>query len=106
MKRRIKDLRIEKGLTLKEVGDAIGVSESAAQRYETGNISNLKYDTVVALANLFGCEPTYLLGWDLDDDGVDHAPSILPVYNKLNAEGQAKVMEYARLLVSSGEYKR
>ena len=64
MEKRIKELRLKRGMTLKQVADSIGVSEATAQRYESGAINNLKYETAVALANLFHVSPQYLLGWD------------------------------------------
>lgn len=53
-------------MTLLELANKLGVSEGTVQRYETGNIKNLKYDTIVNLANIFGCTPAYLMGWDED----------------------------------------
>lgn len=64
MASRIKEIRKKKGMTLLQVAERLGVSESTVQRYESGNIKNLKYETMVALSNLFGCSPSYLMGWD------------------------------------------
>lgn len=64
MEKRIKELRLKNKLTLLEVANALGVSEATAQRYESGEIKNLKYDTIVALANLFRVTPSYLMGWE------------------------------------------
>lgn len=64
MAQRIKELRLEKQLTLLQLANAIGVSEGTVQRYESGNIRNLKYDTIVALSNVLGTTPAYLMGWD------------------------------------------
>ena len=68
MAKRIKELRLKNKLTLLEVANALGVSEATAQRYESGEIKNLKYDTIVALANLFKVSPGYLMGWESDDE--------------------------------------
>ena len=67
MGNRIKELRLNAGMTLMDVANALGVSEGTAQRYESGGIRNLKYDTIVMLANLFQVSPAYLLGWDEDE---------------------------------------
>lgn len=66
MTQRIKELRLKANMTLLELANKLGVSEGTVQRYETGNIKNLKYDTIVNLANIFGCTPAYLMGWDED----------------------------------------
>ena len=66
MAQRIKELRLQANMTLLELANKLGVSEGTVQRYESGNIKNLKYDTIVNLANVFGCTPAYLMGWDDD----------------------------------------
>lgn len=104
--KRIKELRIKRGLTLKQVADRLGVSEGTVQRYESGAINNLKYDTIVALANIFRCTPSYLMGFD-DGEPLDiYQEKLNQITSELNEEGQEKVLEYAKLLVASGEYKK
>ena len=66
MTQRIKELRLQANMTLLDVANKLGVSEGTVQRYESGNIRNLKYDTIVNLSNIFGCTPSYLMGWDSD----------------------------------------
>lgn len=74
MANRLKELRLNKGLTLKQVADAIGVSEATAQRYESGKISSLKYEKAEALAKLYNVSPGFLMGWDLDFKSFDDTP--------------------------------
>nr|DAX73490.1 MAG TPA: Repressor protein CI [Caudoviricetes sp.] len=59
----IKRLRIEKGMTLADVGEKLGVRNATVQRYESGEIKNLEYETVVKLAEIFGVTPAALMGW-------------------------------------------
>lgn len=59
----IKRLRIEKGMTLADVGEKLGVKNATVQRYESGEIKNLKYGTVVKLAEIFDVTPAFLMGW-------------------------------------------
>lgn len=63
MKNRIREMRKRKGLTLLELANKLNVSESTVQRYESGNIVNLKYETIEALSNILDCDPTTLMGW-------------------------------------------
>ncbi|MBG9987594.1 helix-turn-helix domain-containing protein [Aerococcaceae bacterium DSM 111176] len=60
---RIKRLREEKGLSLKELGDLIGKNLSTVQRYESGLISTLSEEVVFAIADALEVTPAYLLGW-------------------------------------------
>ena len=65
---RIRELRKARNLTLKKLGNMIGVSESAMSLYETGKRSP-DYATVVKLAELFGVSTDYLLGRDSGYEG-------------------------------------
>jgi transcriptional regulator with XRE-family HTH domain len=68
LQKRIKQRRLECGYTLAEVAELIDVKEATVQRYESGEIKNIKHDTIVSLANIFKCSPAYLMGWT--DDGT------------------------------------
>lgn len=73
----IKKYRLEAGMTLLEVANKLGVKEATVQRYESGIIKNLKYDTIVALSEIFGCSPVELMGWE-DNFSIDNSKSLLP----------------------------
>ena len=47
---RIKERRLAAGKTLLEVAEYLGVKEATAQRYESGEIKNIKHETIVSLA--------------------------------------------------------
>lgn len=53
--------RARKGLTIKEVADAINVHENAVSRWESGE-TKPRADSLIKLSRLFGCSPEYLLG--------------------------------------------
>lgn len=63
----IRQLRTKMGLTLADVAKYLGVQEATVQRYESGKIKHIKYDTVCRLAELFDCDPAYILGWESED---------------------------------------
>lgn len=60
----IKNRRIELGLTMKEVADAVGVSEGTISRWESGHIANMRRDKIVALAKVLGLSPSVIMEWD------------------------------------------
>lgn len=62
--KRLKESRKSKGLTLSELGEKINKTEATIQRYESGNIKNLKNDTIEELALALNVSPAYLMGWD------------------------------------------
>ena len=64
MAQRIKDLRKEKGLTLEQVADIVGVGKSTVRKWETGMIANMKRDKIASLAKALETTPEYLMGWE------------------------------------------
>ncbi len=71
---RIKERRLSRSMTLLQVADCLGVKEATVQRYESGEIKNIKHNTIVELAKLFGCSPQYLMGWSDDPYDYDSDP--------------------------------
>lgn len=78
MGERIHALRVEKGMTLEELGEKIGVQKAAIYKYEKGLVVNLKRDTIEKLARALDVSPSLLLG--LNDT---HAPTIPPGFEPL-----------------------
>jgi transcriptional regulator with XRE-family HTH domain len=58
----IKKRRLELGLTLEEVGKAVGVSKSTVRKWETGYIGNMKRDKIGKLATVLKISPAD--SWD------------------------------------------
>lgn len=61
---RIRTARLKRGLTLLEVANKVGKTEATIQRYESGNIKNLKNDTIKDLADALNVSPAYIMGWE------------------------------------------
>lgn len=61
---RMKHLRKQKGLTLAYIAELMGVTEATVQRWESGNIKSLRHGRAVQLADILGCTPAYLMGWE------------------------------------------
>ena len=57
------NLRIEHDLTLEQVAKRIGTSRQTISRYETGVITAIPYDTILALAEVYDVTPAYIMGW-------------------------------------------
>lgn len=76
---RIKQKRLEKGITLAQVAEALNVTEATAQRYESGSIKSVPYEHMCTYAKLFNCSPQYLMGWDddIDDSILDYFENTL-----------------------------
>ena len=75
MAQKIKSLRKEKGLTLEQVADVVGVGKSTVRKWETGMIANMKRDKIADLAKALGTTPAYLMGWKEETEEKKESPS-------------------------------
>ena len=109
----IKKLRLENKMTQEELGDLLGVKKAAVQKYESGQVQNLKQDTIKKLCKIFSKDPAYFIYDDfssileqklkcetyhieaISKNYGDEAVEILEVFVDLNDENKAKVLEYA-----------
>ena len=55
--------RTNAGLTLRELGNKIGVSGATIKRYESGEITNIPSDKIEAIAKATGTSCAYIMGW-------------------------------------------
>lgn len=65
---RIHDRRIELGMSVINVAEALGVSRATVYRYENGGIEKLPFDIIMPLASALRTTPKYLMGWSDDPD--------------------------------------
>lgn len=63
-KDKIKKRRIELKLTLEEVAKGVGVSTPTIQRYESGEIKNVRRDKIKRLSDTLQVSPSYLMDWE------------------------------------------
>ena len=68
---RIKYLRTSQGMTLEEVGNAVGVGKSTVRKWESGQIANMRRDKIALVAKALHVTPSYLMGWDEIADNLD-----------------------------------
>ena len=61
MSERIFQRRRELGLTMEELGEKVGVSKSTVNKWEKGQIENIKRPTISKLATILECDPVWLL---------------------------------------------
>ena len=72
--------RQELGLTMKQVADAVGVSEATVSRWESGEIANMRRSRIVKLASILNLSPLDLMNWEGEEMDTRPLPSnILPM---------------------------
>jgi repressor LexA len=109
MAQRIRELRKEKGLTLEQVADIVGVGKSTVRKWETGMIANMKRDKIASLAKALGTTPEYLMGWDKKENSPGDLPItegekvLLSLFRKIPEEDQEMVLQMIRAALGSRE---
>lgn len=100
---KIKNLREEKGYTLEELGEKIGVGKSTVRKWENGMIKNMRRDKIAKLSEVLDCSPLYLLGYEdeimpsktlpfQDDNGAsDRMNKFIDLYFRLDPSSQELV---------------
>ena len=73
---RIRELRTTNRYTLKEVAERIGVSEGTVQRYESGAIVTIPYESIERIADMFDCDPAFVMGWQPEYKKADLKPIV------------------------------
>lgn len=70
---RIKERRLELGMTLEQVAEKLGVKRPTIFRYESGAI-NIKLSTIRKLAEALQTTPEDLMGWQEEHELKEAAP--------------------------------
>lgn len=106
-----KILRKNKNMTQDQLGEAPKVNKSSIQKYESGAVHNLKMETIRNLCTLFDVPPWVFVFPELlkSEEDLTNYQSVSESVDSalaLNARGVVKVLQYARDLIDSGNYKR
>lgn len=67
----LKQKRKEKGLTLVQLGEKIGVTNGTISKWERGHIKNMKRDKIEALCNVLGIPPLVLINGIENNDKIE-----------------------------------
>ena len=90
---KLKDLRIEKGLSLQELSEQTGISRASLGNYETDDYKEISHKAIITLADFYGVTSDYLLGltenreqhpFPVDELGLDDETVDLLKSGKLN----------------------
>lgn len=101
---KLRELRIEKGVSQEEVADALNVKNYTIGNWER-NRAEPNMSAIIELANYFGCTTDYLLGRENDFGIVNVETSLssfqnklLEVVDKLSRDDQFQVLGFAQAL--------
>ena len=114
--KRIRELRIERGLTQKELADRCGMADSAIRKYESGKVVP-KYDNLFKIAEALGVDGVriifddkgdFLFATQSEEDKAKEADvrreELFNVYGSLNEKGQTIALERLKELAKISDY--
>lgn len=110
MAQRIKALRKDRGLTLEQVADVVGVGKSTVRKWETGMIANMRRDKIASLAKALSTTPEYLMGWEEDRkispdelSLTEGERDVLELFRAIPEDQQPVVLAMIRAALSTGK---
>ena len=114
---RIKQRRLELGLSADDLGAKIGKSRATIYRYENGDIENMPTPVLEPLAKALDTTPADLMGWEgqsiksnIEDRNIPWTVSDKPdndqkelneIYVQLSSNNRERVLTYSKSLLST-----
>lgn len=100
--KRLKELRQKRGMTLRQVAEAVGVSEATVQRYEIGEIRAPRGDRIRQIAHALGVDEATLLG--IEEEPMDMEIRILARdIQQLPKNRRDKLVSAVRILIDDND---
>lgn len=102
--KRVRELRLRRGMSQKELAEASNISQATISRLEAGRVRELKAEAIKRLSSALGVTTDYLLGQTSHLEGeaiVRSDPTaryIFRGYEKLSPEGKKEVLDFVRFL--------
>ena len=98
----IRSIRMANNLSQKEFAEAIDASQTAVSYWESGR-RQPRTDQLERIAAVFNIDP-----WSLPspDDLNETLQALIAICDSINAEGQEKVLDYARMVAQIPNYKK
>lgn len=101
---RLKQLRESKGMTQQELAEAVSIPKRTIQRLEN-NESQIKPDKAQILADYFGVDVPYLLGYDVDNTFEDLITNINQWADERNLKQADPKIQWMRVTEEVGEIR-
>lgn len=124
----IKDLRKKHDMTQEELGELLGVKKAAVQKYEKGDVVNLKMSTIRKLCDIFKVSPSIFIFPEAEEMDRKHnskqlhfevetfesieelwghdTVEVVNLFQELNVDGQQRVLEFTSDLKELNKYKK
>lgn len=117
---RIKQKRLEAGLSVEEMAKRLNKNRATIYRYESDEIENLPISILAPLADVLNTTPAYLMGWseelEVHKNNITqltkehnrnfYEKQLLSSFNDLNDEGKKEAIKRVNELTELSKYKK
>lgn len=109
---RIKQRRLELGLSVDEVAAKLGKNRATVYRYENNDIGDLPTVILEPLSKILDCTPAYLMGWEKIEEKAkvankviedERAMRLVKYYSMLTEEQKKNAEIFLKALSESNE---
>lgn len=104
---RLRERRTSLGMSRAQLAGRLGITASAISNYENG-ISSPKADILYNVFDALNCDANFLFQDEMSESTPDlqdmRRQDLMDAFDRLNDEGQEKLIDYADDLVRSGKY--
>lgn len=116
----LKQMRLNAGYTLDNVGHKIGISKQTLYKYENNIVTNIPSDKIEALAELYNISPAVIMGWDIfappeHEINIEEAikkaygettKDAVKLFTQLDILDQGQTIGTMKLLLDAPKYKK
>ena len=99
---RLRAARERKDMTLDEVATRCNTTKQTIFKYENEIVTNIPYDKIVLLSKALDVSPSYLFGWDENNDSpsepqlTEGEKMLLDLFNRVPEDKQQLVLQMIR----------
>jgi len=124
MGERIRQLRTEHNMSMRDLAKHLDIGKSAVHKYEKGEVENLPKATIEKMAVLFGVSPAYIMCFDQWDENSEalsdevalieriqakwgkDAVKLMESFTHLNDEGRKSILNMIEDLAALPKYQK
>ena len=112
--RRLKETREERGISAKELAEALGINKATIHHYERSDFKSVKTPILRAIADYLNVNPDYLIGAtdnkhtvkeaeDLLNSITDAEKSLLELFRRVPEEHRQMVLEMIKIVLKQSQ---
>lgn len=95
----IRNYRLAKGMSMRELAGKVGLTEATIQKYETGAIKTLDVSMLMKFAEALNIPPEDVVGWDKIEKRNDESMEVMKKYNLLTDGHKKAVLDLINNLI-------